>query len=87
MQIEALAAKYPDSKAEFMSPLEFFTKIHQMLPYGQAYFPPELGIAVIKTDTGFCEIPVQEAQLMQETGFGYIQAQRHLEQHRRLFGH
>ena len=86
MQIETLAAKYPDSKSEFMPPLEFFTKIHKMLPDDTVYFPPELGIAVIKTDTGFHEIPMQEAQVMHETGYGRIQAMRHLEQRRRLFG-
>jgi hypothetical protein len=74
MQIETLAAKYPQN------PLWYFTKIHSMIQEGEAFVAPELNQSFIKSGTGFTRIPNEEASIMFDLGYGRLQAQRHLEQ-------
>ena len=78
MQITELAAKYPQN------PVQFLTKVHNMMSDQDVFVAPELNQSYIKSGNGFTQIPNQEASIMFSLGYGRLQAQRHLEQRRFL---
>lgn len=78
MQITELAARYPQN------PVQFLTKVHNMMSDQDVFVAPELNEHYIKSGTEFSQIPREEGTTMIAFGCGRIQAQRHLEQRRFL---
>ena len=80
MQIETLAARYKQN------PVQFLTKVHNMMSDQDVFVAPELNEYYIKSGTEFSQIPREEGTTMIAFGCGRIQAIRHLEQRKQLQG-
>ena len=78
MQIETLAARYPQN------PVQFLTKVHNMMSDQDVFVAPELNEYYIKAGSEFSQIPREEGATMIAFGCGRMQAIRHLEQRKQL---